>query len=92
MRFFFVILFSVIGCAAGAQGFPESPASKASSPKQAIPPPGIEPPASRPLLPPVVAAAQKLAPANIPLSKEAQEQCKRYFEKHKKELSACKVQ
>jgi hypothetical protein len=92
MRFVLTILFSVVGCAAGAQGFPDSPMSKASSPNPSIAQPGIEPPPSRPFLPPVDPAPRKSAPANIPLSKEAQEQCTRYFEKHKKELSACKVQ
>ena len=73
-----------------AQTLPISAASKASGPKLA-PELGIDKPTARPLIEKTLAPVQAKAPASIPLSKEADQACKAYFEKNKKELEACKA-
>ena len=86
-------LLSVTMIAACAQELPKSTDRKAPSPTASAPFPGITPPDPRLLLrnPPIREKKTTPDPVIIPLSKEAQAHRNEYFEKHKKELSACKV-
>jgi hypothetical protein len=75
-----------------AQMFPKSAATKASgvdrSENRGT---GIEPPPKRDPPPAItVVAAPSPAPAVIPRSASSEQVCKAYFEKHKREHSACK--
>jgi len=86
-------LLSVTMIAACAQELPTSTDRKAPSPTASAPVPGITPPDPRILLHrPRIGEKKKTSDKVIvPMSKEAQARCNEYFEKHKKELSACEV-